>query len=162
MDTNKNVEKSITKKFKKNIWSKFTKSVREYTLINEGDRVAACISGGKDSILMAKCLQELQRHKKCNFGLEFIIMDPGYNINNRALIEDNCKKLNIEAKFFDTNIFDIVSEIGGPPCYLCARMRRGHLYSKAKELGCNKIALGHHFDDVIETILLSMLYGAEI
>ncbi len=156
------IEKSIIKKFKKSIWVKFTRSVREYNLINEGDRIAVCISGGKDSILMAKCFQELKRHKKCNFELEFIVMDPGYNKENIELIISNCKSLEIPIKIFESPIFGIVSEIDDSPCYLCARMRRGYLYSKAQELGCNKIALGHHFDDVIETILLAMLYGAEI
>ncbi|PXV86816.1 tRNA(Ile)-lysidine synthase TilS/MesJ [Lachnotalea glycerini] len=156
------IEKSIQKKFHKDIMSKFTKAVREYELVKEGDKIAVCISGGKDSMLMAKLFQELKRYNKFSFEVEFLVMDPGYNETNRQVIEKNAKLLNIPITIFETNIFEAVYEIEKSPCYLCARMRRGHLYSKAKELGCNKIALGHHYDDVIETILMGMLYGAQI
>lgn len=156
------VEKSIRKKFHRRIFSKFAKAINEYQMLKEGDKVAVCISGGKDSMIMAKLFQELQRHRKFNFELVFLVMDPGYNELNRAVIEDNAKKLNIPITVFDSPIFDTVTEIEKSPCYLCARMRRGYLYSKAKELGCNKIALGHHYDDVIETILMGMMYGAQI
>lgn len=156
------VERSIIKTYRKPIWSKFTKAVRDYELIQEGDRIAVCISGGKDSMLMAKLFQELKRHNKFEFELVFMVMDPGYNQINRQMIIDNSKKLNIPIQIFDSQIFDSVFNIEKSPCYLCARMRRGHLYAKAKELGCNKIALGHHYDDVIETILMGMLYGAQI
>ena len=138
------------------------KSLNEYQLIQEGDKIAVCISGGKDSMLMAKLFQELKRHNKFEFELVFMVMDPGYNKVNRQMIIDNSKKLNIPIQIFDSQIFDSVFNIEKSPCYLCARMRRGHLYAKAKELGCNKIALGHHYDDVIETILMGMLYGAQI
>jgi tRNA 2-thiocytidine biosynthesis protein TtcA len=158
----KEIEKSIQKKFHKEIMSKFTKAVKEYELVQEGDKIAVCISGGKDSMLMAKLFQELKRYRKVNFELVFLVMDPGYNETNRQVIEKNAKLLNIPITVFDTNIFEAVYEIEKSPCYLCARMRRGHLYSKAKELGCNKIALGHHYDDVIETILMGMMYGAQI
>ena len=156
------IEQSLRKKFKKTIWSKFTKAVREYELVQEGDKIAVCISGGKDSMLMAKLFQELQRHHKVNFDLVFLVMDPGYSKENRAIIENNAKKLGIPITVFGSDIFDAVFEIEKSPCYLCARMRRGHLYHKAQELGCNKIALGHHYDDVIETILMGMLYGAQM
>lgn len=158
----KDIEKSIQKKFHKEIMSKFTKAVKEYELVKEGDKIAVCISGGKDSMLMAKLFQELQRYRKVNFELVFLVMDPGYNETNRKVIENNAKLLNVPITVFETNIFEAVYEIEKSPCYLCARMRRGYLYSKAKELGCNKIALGHHYDDVIETILMGMLYGAQI
>lgn len=158
----KEIEKSIQKKFHKEIMSKFTKAVKEYELVKEGDKIAVCISGGKDSMLMAKLFQELQRYRKVNFELVFLVMDPGYNETNRQVIEENAKLLNIPITVFETNIFEAVYEIEKSPCYLCARMRRGYLYSKAKELGCNKIALGHHYDDVIETILMGMMYGAQI
>lgn len=156
------IEKSIRKKFHKQIFSKFAKAVKTYELIQEGDKIAVCISGGKDSMLMAKLFQELQRHKKMNFSLEFLVMDPGYSEANRKVIENNAKKMNIPITIFESDIFNAVYDIEKSPCYLCARMRRGHLYNKAKELGCNKIALGHHYDDVIETILMGMLYGAQI
>ena len=156
------VEKSIRKKFRKSIWCKFTKAVREYELVKEGDCIAVCISGGKDSMLMAKLFQELKRHNKFPFEVKFLVMDPGYSPENRQIIEQNAKRLNIPITIFESDIFDAVFEIEKSPCYLCARMRRGHLYSKAKELGCNKIALGHHYDDVIETILMGMLYGAQV
>lgn len=156
------VEKSLRKKFKKSIWSKFTKAINTYELVKPGDKIAVCISGGKDSMLMAKLFQELQRHHKFPFEVVYLVMDPGYNERNRQIIEQNAKILNIPLTIFETNIFEAVYNIEKSPCYLCARMRRGHLYSKAKELGCNKIALGHHFDDVIETILMGMLYGGQV
>ena len=158
----KQVEKSIQKKFHKSIWCNFTKGVREYSLVNEGDVIACCISGGKDSMLMAKLFQELKRHRKVNFEVKFLVMDPGYSKANRELIESNAKKLGIPITVFESDIFESVFDIEQSPCYLCARMRRGHLYAKAKELGSNKIALGHHYDDVIETILMGMLYGSQI
>ncbi|MBP3808472.1 MAG: ATPase [Eubacterium sp.] len=158
----KKAEKSIQKKFHKQLFTPFAKACKSYELIEEGDHIAVCISGGKDSMLMAKLFQEIQRHRKCNFDLTFLVMDPGYNADNRALIESNAKALGIPITIFESDIFDAVDTIEKSPCYLCARMRRGYLYSKAKELGCNKIALGHHYDDVIETILMGMLYGAQI
>lgn len=156
------IEKSIRKKFHKQIFSRFAKAINQYEMLKEGDKVAVCISGGKDSMLMAKCFQELKRHNKFQFDLVFLVMDPGYNEMNRKLIETNAKMMNIPITIFESDIFDAVYEIEKSPCYLCARMRRGHLYSKAKELGCNKIALGHHYDDVIETILMGMMYGAQV
>ena len=156
------VERSIIKTYRRKIWSKFTKAIRDYELVKEGDCIAVCISGGKDSMLMAKLFQELQRHRKFNFELVFLVMDPGYNKTNRKVIENNAKHMNIPITVFETNIFEAVYEIEKSPCYLCARMRRGYLYSKAKELGCNKIALGHHYDDVIETIFMGMMYGSQI
>ena len=156
------IERSIVKKFRKEIWRKFTKAINEYELIQDGDKIAVCISGGKDSMLMAKLFQELKRHNKFHFDLVFLVMDPGYNEMNRQIIENNAKLLDIPITVFESDIFDAVYEIEKSPCYLCARMRRGYLYSKAKELGCNKIALGHHYDDVIETILMGMLYGAQV
>ena len=156
------IEKSIRKKFHKTLFSRFAKAINEYQLVQEGDKIAICISGGKDSMLMAKLFQELKRHNKFAFDLEFLVMDPGYNETNRILIENNAKLLDVPIRIFETNIFDAVFEIEKSPCYICARMRRGHLYNKAKELGCNKIALGHHYDDVIETILMGMMYGAQI
>ncbi|MEA5010226.1 MAG: ATP-binding protein [Angelakisella sp.] len=158
----KHVENSIHRKFHKVIFSKFTQAICQYDLVQEGDKIAVCISGGKDSMLMAKLFQELKRHNKFPFELVFLVMDPGYNEVNRAVIESNAKLLNIPITIFETQIFDSVYNIEKSPCYLCARMRRGHLYSKAKELGCNKIALGHHYDDVIETTLMGMLYGGQI
>ena len=156
------IEQSIRKKFKKSIWCKFTKAVREYELVKEGDKIAVCISGGKDSMLMAKLFQELQRHNRFPFEVTFLVMDPGYSKENRQIIENNAKKLRIPLTIFESDIFEAVLHVEKSPCYLCARMRRGHLYAKAKELGCNKIALGHHYDDVIETILMGMLYGAQV
>ena len=157
------IERSIIKKYRKEIWSRFVKAINEYKLIEDNDKIMVCISGGKDSFLLAKCMQELYRHGKQNFEVKYVVMDPGYDKVNRKLIEDNAKLLNVPIEIFESDIFDSVASITeGNPCYLCARMRRGNLYSKAKELGCNKIALGHHFNDVIETTLLSMLYGAEI
>lgn len=156
------VEKSIRKKFHKELFTKFCKAINEYDMVSPDDKIAVCISGGKDSFLLAKLFQELKRHNKFNFELIFLVMDPGYSKKNRDMIEKNAKLLNIPITIFETNIFENVFEIEKYPCYICARMRRGHLYNKAKELGCNKIALGHHFDDVIETSLMGMLYGAQI
>jgi len=162
MNDYKEIERSIITKYRKTIWSRFVKAVQDYELIKENDKVMVCISGGKDSFLLAKCIQELQRHGKFPFETEFVVMNPGYNDINQKMIDENAKRLNIDVKVFKSDIFDIVTTVDKSPCYLCARMRRGYLYSKARELGCNKIALGHHFDDVIETTLLSMLYGSEI
>lgn len=155
-------EESIRKKFHKQIFSPFAKACKKYELIQEGDHIAVCISGGKDSMLMAKLFQEIKKHRQVSFELTFLVMDPGYNKENRKLIESNAKKLGIPVTIFESTIFDAVDTIDKNPCYLCARMRRGYLYSKAKELGCNKIALGHHYDDVIETILMGMLHGGQI
>ena len=157
-----NIERSIIKEYRKTIWRPFVKGLQEYEMIQDGDRVAVCISGGKDSMLLAKCLQQLKRQSDTKFELEFIVMDPGYQPENRKLIEENAALMNIPVRIFDSDIFDIVVDVDQSPCYLCARMRRGYLYSHAKELGCNKIALGHHFDDVIETILMGILYGGQI
>ena len=157
-----NIERSIIKEYRKTIWRPFVKGLQEYEMIQDGDRVAVCISGGKDSMLLAKCLQQLKRQSNTKFELEFIVMDPGYQPENRKLIEENAALMNIPVRIFDSDIFDIVVDVDQSPCYLCARMRRGYLYSHAKELGCNKIALGHHFDDVIETILMGILYGGQI
>ena len=163
MEKYKDIEKSIIKKYRKDIWSKFVKAVIDYELISENDKVMVCISGGKDSFLLAKCIQELQRHGKVHFEARYVVMDPGYIEKNRNLIEENSKLLNVPVEIFNSDIFNVVVNMDTKsPCYMCARMRRGYLYSKAQELGCNKIALGHHFDDVIETTLLSMLYGSEI
>lgn len=156
------IERSIIKKFRKPIWSQFTKAVRDYQLIKEGDKIAVCISGGKDSMLLAKLMQELQRHGPVPFELVFLVMNPGYNADNWKIIQDNARLLGIPLTVFETEIFDIVAGVDKNPCYLCARMRRGYLYSHALSLGCNKIALGHHFDDVIETILMGMLYGGKV
>ena len=158
----KDIERSIIKKFRKPIWRRFTKAIREYELVQDGDKIAVCISGGKDSMLMAKLFQELSRHGKKNFEVVFLVMNPGYNEINYQTIKDNAKILNVPITVFESDIFNIVASEEQSPCYLCARMRRGYLYSKAKELGCNKIALGHHYDDVIETILMGMLYGAQV
>lgn len=162
MEEIQKLEQSILKKYKKEIWNRMIGGIKDYQLILPGDRIAVCISGGKDSMLLAKCLQMLKRHTEIPFEVEFLSMDPGYDGYNRELIAQNAEKLGIPLTVFTSRIFEIVSKSGGNPCYLCARMRRGHLYAKAKELGCNKIALGHHFDDVIETTMMSMLYGAEI
>ena len=162
MTTSESIENSIVKKFQKTIWNRFTKGIKEYELIKEGDRVAVCISGGKDSMLMAKCMQRLQKYSYVPFEVEYLVMDPGYNEINRQKIVDNAALLGLPIKIFETRIFNIVANIDNNPCYLCARMRRGHLYNHAKELGCNKIALGHHYDDVIETILMGMLYGGQV
>lgn len=162
MDKHTAVEKSIIKKFRKPIWNRFIMGIKEYKMINDGDKIAVCISGGKDSVLLAKCVQYLQKYSETNFEVEYICMDPGYNKANREKIEYNCKLLGIPVRIFETSIFNIVDKTEKSPCYLCARMRRGHLYKYAKELGCNKIALGHHYDDVIETIFMGMLYGGQI
>ena len=156
------IERSIIKKYRKELWTPFIVAVKRYELVQEGDKIAVCISGGKDSMLMAKLMQELQKHSDVPFELVFLVMDPGYNEINRQKIESNAELLHIPVTIFESNIFSVANNTEKNPCYLCARMRRGHLYSKAKELGCNKIALGHHFDDVIETILMGMLYGAQI
>ena len=160
----KYVERSIVKRFRKEIWRPFVKGINEYDMIQDGDRIAVCMSGGKDSMLMAKLFQELERHGKKNFEVEYLVMNPGYNDINYQTILDNARFLEVPITVFESDIFDTVAkdDIGGSPCYLCARMRRGHLYSQAQKLGCNKIALGHHFDDVIETIVMGMLYGGQI
>lgn len=160
--TKEDIERSIITKFRKTIWRPFTKAVREYELIEENDKIAVCISGGKDSMLLAKCMEELQKHGTKKFELVYLVMNPGYNEKNKEKIIKNAKILGIDIKMVDSDIFEVVDKYAEKsPCYLCARMRRGFLYARAKELGCNKIALGHHFDDVIETILLSILYGGE-
>ena len=161
-DYQEKAELSIRKKFHKQLFSPFAKACKTYDLIQDGDHIAVCISGGKDSMLMAKLFQEIQKHKKVKFDLTFLVMDPGYTSENRELIESNAKRLGIPVTIFESTIFDAVDTVEKNPCYLCARMRRGYLYSKAKELGCNKIALGHHYDDVIETILMGMLHGGQI
>lgn len=157
----KDVEQSLRKKFRKSIWCKFTKAINEYELVKPGDKIAVCISGGKDSMLMAKLFQELKRHNKFDFEVKFLVMDPGYSPANRQVIEENAKRLEIPIEIFESDIFDSVYNVEKSPCYLCARMRRGYLYSHAQKMGCNKIALGHHYDDVIETILMGMLYSAQ-
>lgn len=162
MEKHKEVEKSIIKKYKKTIWKRFIKGINDYDLIQEGDKIAVCISGGKDSMLLAKCMQELQKHWLVKFELVFLVMNPGYKEHNRAVILKTAEELHIPIVMFESPIFDIVADIQETPCYLCARMRRGYLYKEAQSLGCNKIALGHHFDDVIETILMSMLYSGQI
>lgn len=162
MELYEQAEQSIVKKYKKKIWNRFIGGIKDYRLIEQGDRIAVCISGGKDSMLLAKCLQRLQKYSEFPFSLKYIVMDPGYNEENRKKIIDNAELLGIPIEIFNTDIFRVVKWGEGSPCYLCARMRRGHLYRAAKEAGCNKIALGHHFDDVIETILMSMLYGGEV
>ncbi len=156
------VEESIRKKFHREIFSKFCQAINRYKLLEEGDSVAVCISGGKDSMLMAMLFEELKRHRKFEFKVKYLVMDPGYNRENRAKIEQNAKNLGLEVEIFETDIFSNVVQIDKSPCYICARMRRGHLYNMAKQIGCNKIALGHHFDDVIETILMGMLYGGQV
>lgn len=163
MERYKEIERSIIKKYRKEIWAKFVKAVKDYKIINENDRVMVCISGGKDSFLLAKCVQELQKHGGIPFEACYVCMNPGYNEANKIKIFENAKILNINLEMFDSDIFEVANSLNEKsPCYMCARMRRGHLYNKAKELGCNKIALGHHFDDVIETTLLSMFYGSEV
>lgn len=161
-ELSKKIEHDIITKYRKQLWRPFTKAVRDFEMIKENDKVAVCMSGGKDSFIMAKCMQELRLHGRIKFDVIFLVMDPGYSKKNREMIEQNAKLMNIPITIFETDIFASVKEIKDSPCYLCARMRRGNLYAKAKELGCNKIALGHHYDDVIETILMSMLYGGEI
>lgn len=158
---NEVIERSIIKTYRKEIWGRFIKAIKDFKLINEGDKIAVCISGGKDSFLLAKCMQEFKRHGKTNFELVFICMNPGYNDLNLELIKHNAKLMNINLHIFETEIFEIVEKQKVSPCYLCARMRRGYLYNEAKSLGCNKIALGHHFDDVIETVLLNLFYASE-
>ena len=163
MEKYREIERTIIKKYRKEIWTKFTKAIKDYQLINENDNIMVCISGGKDSFLLAKCIQELQRHGQIHFNAHYVVMNPGYNDYNLSAIKDNAQILNIPIEIFETDIFDVVATIDSKsPCYMCAKMRRGHLYNKAQELGCNKIALGHHFDDVIETTLLSMFYGSEV
>lgn len=163
MEKYREIERSIITKFRKEIWARFVKAVKEYELIKENDSIMVCISGGKDSFLLAKCVQELERHSDIRFTAHYVVMNPGYNEKNNEMILKNADILNIPIEIFSSDIFKVVTTIPSKsPCYLCARMRRGYLYSKAKELGCNKIALGHHFDDVIETTLLSMFYGAEV
>lgn len=162
MERYQEIERSIITKYRKTIWTKFIKGIQEYDMIQDGDKIAVCISGGKDSMLMAKCFQEILKHGKMNFEVVYMCMNPGYNEENKQKIIDNAKILNIPLTMFETKIFDTVTHIEDHPCYICARMRRGHLYKKARELGCNKIALGHHFDDVIETILMGMIYGAQM
>lgn len=163
MERYKEIERSIIKKYRKEIWAKFVKAVKDYKLINENDRVMVCISGGKDSFLLAKCVQELQKHGGIPFEACYVCMNPGYNEANKIKIFENAKILNINLEMFDSDIFEVANSLNEKsPCYMCARMRRGHLYNEAKKLGCNKIALGHHFDDVIETTLLSMFYGSEV
>ncbi len=163
MERYKEIERSIIKRFRKEIWAKFVKAVKDYKLINEGDKVMVCISGGKDSFLLAKCVEELKKHGGVNFDASYVCMNPGYNEINKQMILKNAKILNVDLEMFESDIFDVANSLNEKsPCYMCARMRRGYLYNKAKELGCNKIALGHHFDDVIETTLLSMFYGSEV
>lgn len=162
MDRCKEIERSIIKRYRKPIWRKFIKGIQEYDLIKEGDSIAVCISGGKDSMLLAKLMQELKKHGKVNFDLKFLVMNPGYNQLNKEKIIENAELLQVPIHMFETDIFNIVSTVEETPCYLCARMRRGYLYKNAQDLGCNKIALGHHFDDVIETILMGMLYGGQV
>ncbi len=163
MEAYNDIEKSIIKKYRKVIWTKFIKAIKDYELISENDHIMVCISGGKDSFLLAKLIQELQRHGKIHFEAKYVSMDPGYINKNKDLIIKNAELLNIPLESFETDIFEVSNKLNPKfPCYLCARMRRGHLYNKAKELGCNKIALGHHLDDVIETTLLSMFYGSEV
>ncbi len=162
MDECQKIERSIIKKYRKQLWTPFVVAVKRYKLIQAGDKIAVCISGGKDSMLMAKLMQELQRHSEVPYELEFLVMDPGYNTRNRQKIESNAALMNIPITVFETNIFDVANQSEKNPCYLCARMRRGHLYKKAQQLGCNKIALGHHFNDVIETTVMSMFYGSQL
>ena len=156
------VERSIIKSYRNDIWNPFVEACKSYRLIEAGDKIAVCISGGKDSVLLAMCMKHLHKYSDVPFELVFICMDPGYNEANRKQIEHNCEILNIPVKIFNSDIFDITTSVGGSPCYLCARMRRGHLYAKARELGCNKIALGHHLSDVIETTVMGMFYGAQL
>lgn len=163
MEKYQEIERSIIKKYRKEIWAKFVKAVKDYKLIEENDKVMVCISGGKDSFLMAKCIQELKLHGDVKFDAHYVVMNPGYNFKNQEMILKNAKILNVPIQIFESNIFDAIKTMDTKsPCYMCARMRRGHLYNRAQELGCNKIALGHHFDDVIETTLLSIFYGSEV
>lgn len=163
MEKYQEIERSIIKKYRKEIWSRFTKAVKDYELINENDKIMVCISGGKDSFLLAKCMQEIKRHGQVDFDVKYVCMNPGYSEKNLLMIMENAKTLNIPLEIFNSDVFEVAEKLAEEnPCYMCARMRRGFLYSKAQELGCNKIALGHHFDDVVETTLLSMFYGSEI
>ena len=163
MERYREIEKSIIKKYHKEIWSRFVRAIKDYELINEGDKIMVCISGGKDSFLLAKCMQEIKRHGQVDFDVKYVCMNPGYSERNLLMIKENAKTLNIPLEIFNSDVFEVAEKLAGEsPCYMCARMRRGFLYSKAQELGCNKIALGHHFDDVVETTLLSMFYGSEI
>ena len=162
MERYQEIEKSIMTDYLKAVWDKFIKAVRDYELIKNGDKIAVCISGGKDSMLMAKCFQELQKHNEYDFELVFLVMNPGYDETSKNKIIENSKLLNIPITMFETKVFDVVNNIDDNPCYICSSIRRKHLYNKANELGCNKIALGHHFDDVIETILMGMLFGSQI
>lgn len=162
MEKYEEIEKSIRTTYKKRIWAQFIKGIKEFEMIKDGDKIAVCISGGKDSMLLAKCMQELKKHRKMDFELLFLVMNPGYSEENKKKIIDNSKLLNIPITMFETSIFESIERIDDHPCYVCARMRRGYLYKQARALGCNKIALGHHFDDVIETILMGMLYGAQM
>lgn len=160
MDKTLEIERSIIKRFRKEIWRLFTKAINEFNLIENGDKIAVCISGGKDSFLLAKCMEELKRHGKIDFDLEFILMNPGYKEDHLNLIKENASKLNLDIHYFDYDIFDQIKDLPSP-CYYCARKRRGALYAKAESLGCNKIALGHHFDDVVETVLMSLIFNGE-
>ena len=163
MERYREIEKSIIKKYRKEIWSRFVRAIKDYELINKGDKIMVCISGGKDSFLLAKCMQEIKRHGQVDFDVKYVCMNPGYSEKNLLLIMENAKTLNIPLEIFNSDVFEVAEKLAEEnPCYMCARMRRGFLYSKAQELGCNKIALGHHFDDVVETTLLSMFYGSEI
>ena len=163
MERYREIEKSIIKKYRKEIWSRFVRAIKDYELINEGDKIMVCISGGKDSFLLAKCMQEIKRHGQVDFDVKYVCMNPGYSEKNLLMIMENAKILNIPLEIFNSDVFEVAEKLAEEnPCYMCARMRRGFLYSKAQELGCNKIALGHHFDDVVETTLLSMFYGSEI
>lgn len=163
MERYREIEKSIIKKYRKEIWSRFVRAIKNYELINEGDKIMVCISGGKDSFLLAKCMQEIKRHGQVDFDVKYVCMNPGYSERNLLMIKENAKTLNIPLEIFNSDVFEVAEKLAEEsPCYMCARMRRGFLYSKAQELGCNKIALGHHFDDVVETTLLSMFYGSEI
>lgn len=163
MERYREIEKSIIKKYRKDIWSRFVRAIKDYELINKGDKIMVCISGGKDSFLLAKCMQEIKRHGQVDFDVKYVCMNPGYSEKNLLMIMENAKTLNIPLEIFNSDVFEVAEKLAEEnPCYMCARMRRGFLYSKAQELGCNKIALGHHFDDVVETTLLSMFYGSEI
>ena len=163
MERYREIEKSIIKKYRKEIWSRFVRAIKDYELINKGDKIMVCISGGKDSFLLAKCMQEIKRHGQVDFDVKYVCMNPGYSEKNLLMIMENAKILNIPFEIFNSDVFEVAEKLAEEnPCYMCARMRRGFLYSKAQELGCNKIALGHHFDDVVETTLLSMFYGSEI
>lgn len=163
MERYREIEKSIIKKYRKEIWSRFVRAIKDYELINEGDKIMVCISGGKDSFLLAKCMQEIKKHGQVDFDVKYVCMNPGYSEKNLLMIMENAKTLNIALEIFNSDVFEVAEKLAEEsPCYMCARMRRGFLYSKAQELGCNKIALGHHFDDVVETTLLSMFYGSEI